>query len=289
MNGLIATADIASRHSTGSMGSSNQPLTNTETRPPEVIANPIQTIPIWSSHVQAAPLQGISGVFNPAILRPTNREPVTEIISNQPEGYSAVTVRDSGATVDDWWELPTFKSLRALEKLLKQPSATVVSTVGREEERPEFWLITAHTRNYPRPSWRSEIKSANSREEIIAVLRLFGLNSIADRLRYLRTLANDDADEPPIEIESLRAMALFLMSERQLPDPQIGVTQDGLAQIEWRIPTDGILAMVFLSSGLIRFAAMCKSTQHSGERLNVHGTFSKDHALAALKPFTSRL
>ena len=139
------------------------------------------------------------------------------------------------------------------------------------------------------PAWQPQIESASTHEEIIAVLRSFGLDAIADRLNYLRQLVEDDPDEPSMSIESLRALALFLMSERQLPDPRIGVTPDGLAQIEWRLPTNGILAMEFLSSGLIRFAAISVPAQRGVERLSVNGTLPKDAALEAVRPFTSRL
>ena len=139
------------------------------------------------------------------------------------------------------------------------------------------------------PAWQPQIENASTHEEIIAVLRSFGLDAIADRLNYLRQLVEDDPDEPSMAIESLRAMALFLMSERQLAAPQIGVTPDGLAQIEWRFPTNGILAMEFLSSGLIRFAAISAPAQRGVERLSVNGTLHKDAALEAVRPFTVRL
>ena len=139
------------------------------------------------------------------------------------------------------------------------------------------------------PAWQPQIESASTHEEIIAVLRSFGLDAIADRLNYLRQLVEDDPDKPSIALESLRAMALFLMSERELAAPQIGVTSDGLAQIEWRFPTNGILAMEFLSSGLIRFSAISAPAQRSVERLSVNGTLHKDAALEAIRPFTSRL
>ena len=90
-------------------------------------------------------------------------------------------------------------------------------------------------------------------------------------------------------LESLQAMALFLMSERQLAAPQIGVTPDRLAQIEWRFPTNGILAMEFLSSGLIRFAAISAPAQRGVERLSVNGTLHKAAVLEAIRPFTVRL
>ena len=139
------------------------------------------------------------------------------------------------------------------------------------------------------PAWQPQIENAGTHEEIIAVLRLFGLDAIADRLNYLRQLVEDDPDEPSMVLESLRSLALFLMSERQLPDPQIGVTPDGLAQIEWRFPNNGILAMEFLSSGLIRFAAISAPAQRGVERLSVNGTLYKEATLEAVRPFTARL
>ena len=149
--------------------------------------------------------------------------------------------------------------------------------------------IGALTKSNLLPAWQPQIESASTHEEIIAVLRSFGLDAITDRLNYLRQLVEDDPDEPSMALESLRAMALFLMSERQLAAPQIGVTPDGLAQIEWRFPTNGILAMEFLSSGLIRFAAISASAQRGVERLSVNGTLHKDAALEAVRPFTARL
>ncbi len=153
----------------------------------------------------------------------------------------------------------------------------------------ETQSIGALTKSSLLPAWQPQIESASTHEAITAVFRSFGLDAIADRLNYLRQLVEDDPDESPMAIESLRAMALFLMSERQLAAPQIGVTPDGLAQIEWRFPTNGILAMEFLSSGLIRFAAISAPARPGVERLSVNGTLPKDAALEAIRPFTARL
>ena len=138
-----------------------------------------------------------------------------------------------------------------------------------------------------RPPWRPQITDAVTHAEIIAVLRLFGLDVVASRLVYLCSLADDDPDEPSIEIESLRAMALFIMSERNLLDPRIGVTPDGLIQIEWRVPDNGILAMMFLPSGLIRFAAVSGPYQPETDRWSINGTLPKDGTLSAVEPFTA--
>jgi len=132
-------------------------------------------------------------------------------------------------------------------------------------------------------SWKEHLSSATEQEEIIAVLRLHGLDAIADRLGYLHRIALDDLEVEPMVIESLRELALFLMSERQLPDPQIAISPEGYAQVEWRVGERGILAMEFLPcDGLIRFAAISAPAQRGVQRISVHGTLPKDHALNAV-------
>ena len=88
-----------------------------------------------------------------------------------------------------------------------------------------------------------EIKAASTHEGISVVLRLNGFEAAAERLSQLGSVVAENPDEPSFEIESVRALASFLVSEKQLPEPQIGVTPNGLVQIEWRVPTNGILAM----------------------------------------------
>lgn len=124
---------------------------------------------------------------------------------------------------------------------------------------------------------------------IIASLRQAGLDMVADRLGYLQSLVEDDPDEPPIVLESLRQMALFLVSERQLGDPQIGVSPDGLMGAQWRTDDDDLIAMEFLADGLIRFAAISASSGGNLERQRVSGILGKCETVQALGPFTSRL
>ena len=124
---------------------------------------------------------------------------------------------------------------------------------------------------------------------IIASLRQAGLDMVADRLGYLQSLVEDDPDEPPIALESLRQMALFLVSERQLGDPQIGVSPDGLMGAQWRTDDDDLVAMEFLADGLIRFAAISASSGSDLERQRVSGILGKSETLQALGSFTSRL
>ena len=100
-----------------------------------------------------------------------------------------------------------------------------------------------------------------------------------------------------MKVDSLREMARFLLSERWLPNPQIGVSPDGVALAEWVIPDatgdpagDGTLAMEFLGSGLTRFAAVAaQSAQGDAQRTRVSGTLPKAEAVRAVEPFTAPL
>lgn len=127
------------------------------------------------------------------------------------------------------------------------------------------------------------------RGEIIGILRLFGHEEVSDRLDYLRGLSDDDPDEPRLELESLRTFARFVMSERQLPNPEIGLSPSGLAVGQWIIPPDGILALEFRASDWIRFAAIGNTPHQSSPRKRVSGTLRKRGTLDAIREFTLQL
>ena len=142
------------------------------------------------------------------------------------------------------------------------------------------------------------LQDTSQPEEIIAMLRRSGLTGVADRLGYLRQLEHEeeDADDLPLALDSLRELAQFLMDERWLPEPEIGVSADGLAHAEWRFPEipaitggNGLLVMEFLCSGRVRFAAIAKRTEAKQEPSRIDGTLSKVEALRAVRSFTDQL
>ena len=131
------------------------------------------------------------------------------------------------------------------------------------------------------------VTDVGKHEEIIAGLRLVGLDAPADRLSYLESLADDDPDEPSILLESLRLLTLFLVSERRLGNPQIGVSPDGLVGAQWRAENGAVVAMEFLADGLIRFAAISAPANCGVERQRVSGVLGKRETLKAVEPFLS--
>ena len=126
-----------------------------------------------------------------------------------------------------------------------------------------------------------------TRTEMTAALRESGLEQSADRLGYLERLADEDRDEEPIAIASLRHLTSFLMDERHLGQPEIGVSPDGVALAQWRVLGSGILAMEFLGSGLIRFAGTSGPGSQDGESLRVTGTLPRTKALQAIHSLLS--
>ena len=133
------------------------------------------------------------------------------------------------------------------------------------------------------------LEGASSHAAIIAVVELAGRSGVADRLVYLRGLDADDPGEPPMDLESLRAFAAFLLREPGLPDPEVGVNAVGFVQVEWDLPAGGLVAMEFLRGGMIRFAAAAGPLELGPARPRVSGTLPTDEALAELAPFISPL
>ncbi len=147
----------------------------------------------------------------------------------------------------------------------------------------------------PAPGSRSssrsaaQIDAAGDHHGIAIALEQSGFSTIAARLVHLHELVDDDPEEPAIPIESLRGLASFLLNERQLPSPRLGVGPEGFMQAEWRVPESGLLAMKFLPSGFIRFAAISAPAQPGIERRRVSGTLPAGEVLDAIRAFTDLL
>ena len=115
------------------------------------------------------------------------------------------------------------------------------------------------------------IQAAEEEIEIGDALRAHGHDEVAVRLAQLRELLAEDPDELDLVLESLRSFADFFIQEERLTVPEVGAGPEGFLEAEWRIPIrsektaspdnsywgrgDGILAMKFLPSGLVQFAA----------------------------------
>ena len=136
----------------------------------------------------------------------------------------------------------------------------------------------------------SQIADAATADEIIEALDACGLTKIVERLRYLHSLDDDLVNgEQPMNLESLRALAVLLVERPELPKPGIGVSDDGMLQIEWDIAPEGMVVMIFMPGGAINFAAASGPVELGRARPEVHGSAAYRDALAALTPFMTHL
>ena len=140
-----------------------------------------------------------------------------------------------------------------------------------------------------------EVVSARARlkdpspSDIFANLRKMGLGSVAERLHLLKKMADEDANEPSMHIKSLQSLEQFLIAERWLKQPRIGLSPDGLLQIEWLLEDGGLLAIWFLADGRVQFVATQGETGANTNKDRVSGVFGKDDMLRAVLPFTKEL
>ncbi|MCY3941136.1 MAG: hypothetical protein OXG29_08690 [Gammaproteobacteria bacterium] len=137
--------------------------------------------------------------------------------------------------------------------------------------------------------WRIRLNAALNPSEITTVLELCGLKDIANDIRDLKVLVDDDPESLPLNLESLRHAAIFLVSERKFPYPLVSIAPEGYVWMEWQIAPDGLLGMNFLPSGRIQFVAVPRPPQENLETETLEGTVPKGHMLAAIQPFLSRL
>ena len=137
--------------------------------------------------------------------------------------------------------------------------------------------------------WRISLNQAESPSAITRTLAVCGLIEIASDIREVEVLASEDPENMPIDLESLRHAAAFLLSERWFPSPLITLTSIGNLWLEWQISPGGLLAMNFLPSGRIQFAAVSEPPRRGVEIESVEGTMRKVDTLTAIRPFVSRL
>ncbi len=129
------------------------------------------------------------------------------------------------------------------------------------------------------------LAAAATRAAIIEVVRRFEHEAIADRLDYLIGLEADEPDEAPMDIDSLRSMAEFVLSEGELYDPDIGVGPDGVVGLSWRLPPDGMAYLRFKDSNVVRYAVIAPTVNDGAERAHAAGTVATAEVMGAISPY----
>ncbi|MXX97308.1 MAG: hypothetical protein F4065_08820 [Rhodothermaceae bacterium] len=129
----------------------------------------------------------------------------------------------------------------------------------------------------------AQVNNATQSQEIFDILDHLGRRKIAERLKYLHEITqDDDPEDPAMNFMSLRELAQFFIGDgKSLPYPQIGISPNGLLQAEWRSKKTSAV-MKFLADGNTRFAG---TTSDKGGRQTIQGSGTKMHALKSILPF----
>ena len=151
-------------------------------------------------------------------------------------------------------------------------------------------------------SWRppGPVSQLNHVDELIEHLRAYGRHLVADRIQQFLVIRNEDPDEPPIVIESLRSLVGFILQERRLIPPVIGSDPSGLMELEWHLADNGdpnsiwgrgngVVSMRFLRSGNIQYVALSGPKRRGQERLRIIGEATKREMIAKLDAFAQRV
>jgi hypothetical protein len=159
----------------------------------------------------------------------------------------------------------------------------------------------------PAGSKTPSIEPQDDIDSVLNKLEQGHFEDVARRVQYLQEEIDDEEGEDPIDLESLHRFARFMLQNQLAGSPSTWIDHRGFLGLEWRIPDpahasesaeadikhwgrgDGILAMVFLPTGLIRFSGTSGPVGQGIERLNVSGTYTPSGALEAVQPFLSRL
>ena len=125
--------------------------------------------------------------------------------------------------------------------------------------------------------------------ETLRTLRKSGKRALARRIAALSRMAAEENEQ--IDTTSLWFAAEFLRSDHDLGDPEIGITPAGEVQTVWRPEGEALVAMDFLPSKLVRYAAMATGRGETrGSRPQpISGAASLPEALAAIEEFLALL
>ena len=193
---------------------------------------------------------------------------------------------------EKWKKGEKWQSIR--RSLLKDPETK--QWMNNVEEflknmNDEYWknyqaLITGQKIVNPVIGWKSMIEESNTCEEIFCVFKKLNMGDIADSLKEINDTIEDDPDEDPIVLDSLKKMSFFVIKYK----PQnfiIGVASNGFIRLEWRLPLNGILAIEFLTSSLIRYAAIYPREQPDIEQQRSNGSLEEKNILPIIRQLIS--
>ena len=170
-----------------------------------------------------------------------------------------------------------FPLLSAQTSLSREDNLTIPTNESGHNTLAAISFCVSHPVN-EQASRITQMGGATCYEDLFSILDgIQGCSEIVARLRYLHEITQDnDPEDPPMQLSSLREFAQFFEDDHVLPpNHEIGISPNGLLQAEWHLSKASAL-MKFLPDGNIKFAAT--RGRKSGVR-PIHGEDTKENAL----------
>ena len=146
----------------------------------------------------------------------------------------------------------------------------------------------------------SAVISVDERKVLLDRLAGMGRKDVADRIQQYLDIVDDEPDEPPVTMESLRSVISFIAQQPKLAPPIVGSDPHGLMELEWHLldngdPSsvwgrgNGVVSMKFLGSGKIQYVALSGPYRPGAERAERQGESTKEEIMVSLGVFAHRI
>ena len=107
------------------------------------------------------------------------------------------------------------------------------------------------------------------------------------KLIKLKSILDEDEDEPDMDLDSLKSLVMFLTDHEDLSVPRMASTGEGYLHIEWPISPDGLVTMQFVGATNVQF--MAASPKATGAPTRKTGTSSRIDAFETLRAYFEQI
>jgi len=105
--------------------------------------------------------------------------------------------------------------------------------------------------------FKEELDRALEIEDISNLLFATGMPESAERLRVLKSYEEDmEEGHKPLSLESVKNYAEFINAFRDIEEPLLGVSPDGVLGADWKFDDGRYLGLSFEPSGQVVYAAI---------------------------------
>ena len=137
--------------------------------------------------------------------------------------------------------------------------------------------------------WVSKIADATTPKGIASALQQRGMERSAGRILALSEFHGTDPEEPEVNLKSLRRLATAMIENPAWGEPRLTLNDEGYMHAEWSTVENGRVAMTFLPSDLVDFAAISAPVKSGADVKRIGGRHIGVEAINAVRWFAARI